>query len=280
MKIGICMSGLPRWGDRKYKMLKSVGYACVDYGMFDTIHPSYSLEGEEFVAFFETEKSLAAEAGIEISQVHGPWRWPPEDNTPENRKERMEMMQKSICATSLMGCKYWVIHPIMPFGVEDLGTEKEKETWDINMAFMRELLATAKEQNVVICLENMPMTRFSLGAPKDILRFVREINDPNFKICLDTGHVSVFHGLSPADALRELAGEVRVLHVHDNDGKADYHWVPGTGVIDWADFGKALREINFVGTFSFEITQLAKLSMEEAEEKYAELLSIAQAIVG
>lgn len=280
MKTGVYTGNLSRWGDEKYRMLKSLGYSCVDYNLADTEIAPYTLDEQEFTAYLLAEKALATDAGIEISQIHGPWRWPPEDGTPENRAERLEKMRRSIKAAALLGCKYWVVHPIMPFGIEDIGTEKEQETWDINLAFMRELLQTAIENDVIICFENMPMTKFSLGAPRDILRFVKEIDNDHFKICLDTGHVSVFPGLSPADALRELGREVRTVHVHDNDGKFDRHWFPYDGVIDWTDFGKALKETDFQGVFSFETVPPAEMPIPEAEKKYADLIRIAEQIIG
>ena len=64
-------------------------------------------------------------------------------------------MKKSIRAASILECKNWVIHPIMPFGVEDIDTGDAEKTWDMNVAFMKELLKTAKEYGVTICLENM-----------------------------------------------------------------------------------------------------------------------------
>lgn len=94
----------------------------------------------------------------------------------------MEKMKTSIRACSYMGCKNWVIHPIMPMGVNDRGIENEKKTRDMNKAFMTELLACAKEYGVVIRLENMPMTGFGIGYPLDILSFTEEMNDDNFKI--------------------------------------------------------------------------------------------------
>lgn len=279
MKIGVYTGNLSRWGDEKYRMLKSLGYSCVDYNLADTEVAPYTLNGQEFAAYLLAEKALVTDAGIEISQIHGPWRWPPEDSTVENRAERMEKMKTSIRATALLGCSNWVVHPIMPFGIEDIGTGKEQETWDMNLAFMQELLDTAKEYDVTICLENMPMTKFSLGAPKDILRFVKEIDDSHFRICLDTGHVSVFPGLSPANALRELGEYVRVLHVHDNDGQYDRHWIPGNGVIDWTDFGKALKESKYQGVFSLETVPAAVLPIPEAEKDYVDMIIIAKKII-
>jgi sugar phosphate isomerase/epimerase len=189
-----------------------------------------------------------------------------------------QKMQKSIGAAALLGAKNWVVHPLMPFGIEDIGTGNEQATWDINVEFMQQLLTTAKEYDVTICLENMPMPKFSLGSVSDVLRFVKRINDRHFKICLDTGHVAVFPGGSPADALRKLGSEVRVLHIHDNDGKSDLHKIPFEGIIDWVDFAKALYEVNYPGVFSYETAPSATVSIEEAEQIYKQMIENAKNI--
>ena len=76
------------------------------------------------------------------------------------------------------------------------------------------------------------MPEFSIGSPSEILKFVKTINDERFKVCLDTGHVAVYEGLTPDGAMRELGDTVRVLHVHDNNGRSDLHYMPYFGVID------------------------------------------------
>lgn len=188
-------------------------------------------------------------------------------------------MKKSIRATAVLGCKNWVIHPIMPYGVSDINTENVQKTWDMNIEFMSELLETAKEYDITICLENMPFLDFSLSKPADILRFVKTINDEHFKICLDTGHVSVFNKLSLGDSVRELDDEIRVLHVHDNKFSQDLHLIPYSGIIDWEDFAKALKEINFKGVFSLEAAPSAKLTTPLFEEMSILLAKIAYEII-
>lgn len=277
MKIGVFTENLSRWGDERYKMLKNIGYDCVDMGISEKL---LTLDEAEFIQTFSEWRRMAEDAGIEISQVHGPWRWPPEDATPENRAERMEKMRKSIRATAILGCKYWVIHPIMPYGIEDLENGKAQETWDLNLAFMKELLVTAKENDVTICLENMPMRKFSLATPADILRFVKAINDEHFKICLDTGHVAIFRDISLADSVRELGDEIRTIHVHDNDGRYDLHRMPHYGIIDWEDFGKALKEVQYQGVFSLETAPSKRIPLEAAELIYKAMAVIAKKIIG
>jgi len=282
LKIGALLkfyeSGYNRYGDEKYKKIKEHGFDCVDFNIMNTETELYVSGEERFKEILLCEKKLAEDAGIKIHQVHGPWRIP-KDSTEADREERMEKMQKSIRAASILGAKYWVIHPLMPCGVDDLVTGFAGSTWEINLTFMRKLLETAKEYGITICLENMPMNNFSISTPEKILEFVQEINDKHFKICLDTGHLARFKVRKTGDAIRLLGDNIKVLHTHDNMGDSDTHQFPYTGIIDWKDFGKALKDINFDGVLSMETAPKADLSDDEFEKKSKELAIIARKIV-
>lgn len=260
MRIGIqCdyTGGFARWGDEKYKRLREIGFDAVDFNMADT---ETELYGENGVELILKQKKLAEEAGIEIFQAHGPWRWPPQDLTEEDRAERIEKMKRSIYLTKLLGCKNWVVHPLMPYGVEDIGSGNEQATYEINIEFLRELTKTAAEHDVTICLENMPMHKFSLAKPEDVLKIAKEINDEHLKVCLDTGHVNVFENiLDVADEVRRVGDEVRVFHIHDNKCQFDLHLIPYFGWTNWEEFAGALRDIGYDGVFSIEAVPPAEL---------------------
>ncbi len=284
MKIGITTNSLDklgygRWGEEMYMKLKDHGYSCTDYNMSSTESVIYTSSQKDSDDMLLHEKQLALQAGIEIIQAHGPWRWPPVDSTEEGRSERMEKMKKSIRAASILGCKNWVVHPLMPYGISEVNTENSQKTRDINISFMKELLKTAKEYDVTICLENMPMQDFSLAKPEAILKFVETINDEHFKACLDTGHVSVFNDLNLGDEVRRLGDKLRVLHVHDNKLNSDLHMMPYFGIIDWSEFALALKDINFDGCFSLETIPPRKLSNDIFEDMCKLLLKIAKEIV-
>lgn len=229
-----------------YKMMKKYGFDYVNMGI-DGAHPN--MTPEEYDAFILQQKKIVEEAGLTVWQIHGPWRYPPHDETEELRAERLALMQNSIRLTSMIGVKYWVIHPIMPFGPDD---DYDTELfWKINYDFFKALLPTAKEYGVTICFENMPMKKLSMSTPEATLKFIHMIDDENFKFCLDTGHASVF-GIDPADAVRTAGKDLKVLHVHDNGGRHDDHFVPLKGVIDWKAFGDALLEIGYDGVYMME----------------------------
>lgn len=267
MKIGIEDAPYNRrfGGEKGYEYLKSLGYDCVDYQRFlNTDTPLFECSETDFDSAVKRDRKIIEDVGLEVFQVHAPWRWPAQDATEEERAERFEKMSKSIRGTALLGSRYFVIHPLMPWGGGSYGPDLRKYR-EINLSFMRNLCREAEKNDVVICFENMPMRALPLSKPEDSLDFVKEIDSPYFKMCLDTGHCAV-HGIQPAEAVRLIGKDIlRTLHVHDNDGNQDLHWVPFTGVIDWEDFSKALQEIGFDGCLSIETSPPKKFTGEVLE---------------
>lgn len=285
MKIGVGLNRLQRlkeysrWGDDCYKKMKEFGFSCVDYNMGNENHIIYTADEATADAYLLREKELSEQAGIEISQTHGPWRWPPKDDTAEARADWLNKMKQAVRATAVLGCKYCVVHPIMPFGIQEIGMPEADLTWKMNLDFMREVVKTAVEYNVTVCLENMPMPRFSMGTPEAVLRFVREIDNEHLKICLDTGHVSVYGSdLNLADEVRRLGDYIKVLHVHDNKYGYDAHLIPGLGDTDWEAFAKALKDIGYKGVFSLETAPSPKWTDDIFAETSVSLVKIAQNI--
>lgn len=282
MKIGVSIEPYGKaanyFGEELFQKLSSFGFSAIDYNISGTLYELYSMDDAAFEQKLFAEKAAAQAAGLEIHQMHGPWRSPPRDATVEDRQERMEKMKRSILAARLLGCKYWVIHPIMPYGALDLDTEDPPKTWALNKAFMGELLQYAKEQDITICLENLPMSKFSMSNPKQILKFVREMNDDHFKICLDTGHSNFFPDVCLSDMVREMGSDLKALHIHDNMGDRDFHLWPTKGIIDWPGFMKALKDIDFQGVFSLETTPDKNLECEPYARAFAELCDLAKQV--
>ncbi|MBO4868072.1 MAG: sugar phosphate isomerase/epimerase [Clostridia bacterium] len=251
-------------------VIKSLGYDCVDFQSFCHTENVFFGEPAEVSRLLKTVRKAAEDAGLTICQTHGPWRWPPQDATKEDRDERFDKMVRSLYGTAELGCSDMVIHPIMPFG--DYQNPHPEEFMEMNLEFFTRLTEEAVKAGVVIDFENMPMPALTLATPAQILGFVKAIDSPNFRVCLDTGHCSVTKS-DPAEAVRLIGKEyLRVLHVHDNDGRSDFHWLPETGVIDWAEFSKALHDIGYEGVFSLETdVKPAGLTEKEYLEKRKEL---------
>ena len=263
MKIGIVdgvFTGVYGYQEGLRRM-RALGFECIDYqGFINTDKELFSFGPDAFEAYLKAQRKMIEDSGLEIIQSHGPWCWPPRNATPEERAERFEKMERSILGTAIIGCKNFVIHPIIPFTTDD--APRANETWEMNLEFFGRLCEIARQHDVVICFENMPWSKFSLASPEAIARFVKQINSPWFKVCLDTGHCLTL-GIQPADGVRQIGKELlQVLHVHDNNGLNDFHWLPYNGIGDWAAFTKALQEIGFDGTLSLEAGLSKKLPLD------------------
>lgn len=281
MKIGVSINIFDncygRFGDEIYQKIKEHGFDAVDFSMSDSHSLLYTMDASSVERTILHHKELAQKAGVEISQVHGTWRYTPRDLEASDRQERME---KSIHLTNLLGCKYWVVHPLIPYGIDDLDGRNYKKTYEINYKFFKELLPFAKENNVTICLENMPWHKFSLSKPENIVKLIKDIKDEHFKMCLDTGHLNIFSDLNIEKELKRCENYLRVLHVHDNIGKIDAHLMPFEGHFDFRTFAHYLKKINFDGVFSFETSPSSKLPTPIFEDMSRCLCNIGKHLVG
>lgn len=234
-----------------FRLMKSHGYSAIDFqGFINTETALWQKSDSGFEAELKNTRKMLEDAGLFVCQTHAPWRWPARNATPEERRERFEKMHKALKGTKTLGAEFFVIHPIMPF--ENAPNQDADEFWAVNAGFLGRVADYAKYYGITVCLENMPFENQCLSTPRQVLEFVEDMNHPNLKVCLDTGHCACL-GVNPGDAVRLLGNEwLKCIHVHDNDGKQDRHQFPRTGVIDWDEFGKALREIGYQGLFSLE----------------------------
>ena len=261
-----------------FEKMKRHGFACADYqNLVNTENALFSASEGEFERTLTEHRKAAEQAGVEIYQVHGPWRYPPRDAAENERAERFEKMKKTLWGTSLLHSRHFVIHPVMPFGPDE---EPDSALfYKINHDFFSALLDEALKYDVVICLENMPFSAHSIARPAEILQFIRSFDDSHMAMCLDTGHSAVL-GVPPAEALREGADLIKTLHVHDNDGRSDFHRAPYDGVIDWAAFSEALSLLPAEVPLSLETQAPAKMPSELHDYFQIGLAKIGETLCG
>lgn len=269
MRIGIESPAYLRYGfEEGARRAKEHGFDCFDYSNFcNTETEFFRLPEAEFEKELRRQRSIFETAGIRVNQSHSPWRFPARDYTPEDRAERLDAMCKAVRGTAYVGGEDFVVHVIMPFG--ENSPENPDAMRQMNVEFMGRLADVAKEYGVKhINIENLPFPKLPINYTCQCLDFVKlmnkETNSDIFRVCLDTGH-SNYCGEKPADAVRMLGSYLGTLHVHDNDGTADAHQIPGLGTIDWDDFSNALAEIGFDGVLNFET--LVPRSVPDGEER-------------
>lgn len=264
MKIGICQSGFRRFGgfDAQTKTMRAHGFEAMDFSEFLDYpnEPVFSLSAKEFEKTLVEYAGIAASNGVTISQTHAPWVYPVANQTDGELELLMQRLIQSIEGTAMLDCESIVVHPFLPFTSHDL--EHEDETIELNIRLLKKLCDKGREMKVDICLENMPMLRFSVGSVRRVISMTDVVCDEKLKICLDTGHCNIFE-VRQSTAIKQIGKDrLKVLHVHDNNAKNDGHLFPYDGNIDWEDFAAGLKEIGFEGVLSLETAPNRKLPDE------------------
>jgi sugar phosphate isomerase/epimerase len=99
-----------------------------------------------------------------------------------------------------------------------------------------EFIKEAERLNTVIAVENI----FDDG-PAPLKALVESLSSPNFRICLDAGHLKLFSEASMEEWFSEIGGFIAEVHIHDNRGKIDDHLPLGDGIIDFQLFFRLLK---------------------------------------
>ena len=109
----------------------------------------------------------------------------------------------------------------------------------------------AESKGVDVALELEPFRLSLLNTVGEMVRFVDDCGHPRVKANIDVSHL-VLADQSPAD-LAQLKGKAIHVHVSDCDGKVHGDLPPGRGVVKFAPYLQAIKDLNFDGAVSIEL---------------------------
>jgi sugar phosphate isomerase/epimerase len=163
------------------------------------------------------------ELGLSVNDIHGSqglekaWESPIE----RQRQAGVELVANRLDMAARLSCHVVVMHAVQP------EAEGERAAyWARLRRSLDELRPLAASRGVRIALENLPEEKF------DTVDRALGLYGPDFLgLCYDSGHGNLTPG--GLDRLERLKGRLIALHLHDNDGAADKHWLPFAGTVDW-----------------------------------------------
>ncbi|MCL5097827.1 MAG: sugar phosphate isomerase/epimerase [Candidatus Omnitrophica bacterium] len=122
------------------------------------------------------------------------------------------------------------------------------QAWDWAAETFRLALDRAAERQVVLCLEPLaPAETNFINTAAEAIRFVRQLNHPNFKIILDVKAMSSETMPIPR-IIRDSWPHFAHFHANDSNLKG-----PGFGEVDFAPIAAALKEVGYSGYVSVEV---------------------------
>ena len=270
MKLGISAAGLmKRFGvEEGLKLVKKSGFDTVDISFSgykkEEAANVYSASEDEFLSYFYKVKKACDDYELEVSQTHGRLTTcVPEEDLSEAIKVNSELDLK---ASNLLKAPVCVFHSIKLRQWENVCLEEEF-LLNKNKEFFEDYLTPlCKKYNVKFAQETHGSSRLIDGPVLDFLgdainlRKSFDLINSDYKcFCLDTGHTNeaiYYGGPDMYSSIKALGSDIKVLHLHDNQGFYDSHLIPmnqAYGAIDWGLVFDALEEVGYNGTYNWEL---------------------------
>ena len=97
MKTGISGYYLDRYGiEDGARLMAKDGYGAIDLSFVNTETEFYSARESDFFILAGKYKAALKKNDISVEQIHGPWRFPAQDRTEDDRAERFGKMTKAL----------------------------------------------------------------------------------------------------------------------------------------------------------------------------------------
>lgn len=151
------------------------------------------------------------------------------------------------------------------------------EQWQWGLETCRRLGDYAGRNGIDIALELEPFRLSLLNSVDAMVRFVDECGHPRVRANIDISHL-VLSDTSPAD-VHKLRGRAIHVHLSDCDGKVHGDLPPGRGVVKFAPYLQAIKELKIDGVVSIELEYAPdpKRIVEWVEEAYRETAKLMDA---
>jgi sugar phosphate isomerase/epimerase len=151
-----------------------------------------------------------------------------------------------------------------------------QEQWRWAVECCRRLGDYAASKNIQIALELEPFRLSLLNSVPAMARFIDDCNHPCVKANIDISHLVLAD--TSANELEALRGKAIHVHISDCDGKTHGDLPPGRGIVKFAPYLQAIKELRMDGVVSIELEyspQPEKI-VEWVEEAYRETARLMQ----
>ena len=208
--------------DEKLRLIKEAG--------FDAVCLWWGNEFAESDGSRTWQMEEALKAGLDVENGHLPYYGCDKMYYSSlDGEERLGFYRESVAEAGRAGLRRLVMHPF------ELSMPADGDM-DLFVSRLDMLIEDGSRSDVAICLENLPdMNSF---------HSIMEKADKRLMICYDSGHNHKDCG-DDLSFLDRYSSKIAAVHLHDNDGSADSHLIPGEGTIRWDEVRDALERTSY-----------------------------------
>ena len=216
---------------------KNLGFDAVEIIPFDT---------DRFPA--KQVRKAAGDLGLTINTGYG---MPPECNVispdPAVRQKGVDLSKKLVDLSIEAGAKVFGGAVYAGWGYLT-GKMRTEDEWKWGVESFTQTAEHAQEcGELVLAIE--PLNRFEshlINIAADAVKFIKDVGLPNAKVHLDTFHMIREENDIPS-AVRATGDQIGYVHACENQ-----RGIPGTGLVPWAEFFRALKETGYDGCVTIE----------------------------
>ncbi len=240
--------------ENNIKKLKELGFDGIELGISG---PAYAWVIEKNL---KKACKIVDKHGLKIYSVHMPFgeHWMNLVSSYEpDRQAIIKWCGKIFGIVDKYSPNSYVFHP------SDMGECKQANYADCLKKLCDSVNEMAKYTKAYVCMENMVGGNLmhSLENMQDYVKGA----DKGYMV-LDVNHTIL---TPPEEVVKAIGSKIKTLHISDNDGVYERHWLPGEGIIKWQEVISALDGIGYEGMFNYEVG--AKYSYEEIKQNYDKL---------
>ncbi|MEA2070739.1 MAG: sugar phosphate isomerase/epimerase family protein [Asgard group archaeon] len=194
-------------------------------------------------------RNYLKDKGLQVT-IHAPFSDLNISSLNDNvRNFAIQEIIKSIDVASKFHSKIVTIHP---GSLGAYGKSFEEEIAQKNFQSIKKLTEYAAGKNIILCLENMPVTPWlqleDTYNPNKIKAIIKKIDNPYLQITWDIGHSNTT-SFTLEEHFIAFKDSIKHVHLHDNlgtiNGWRDTHLKIGEGTINWETIFQLLTEINY-----------------------------------
>ena len=206
-------------------------------------------------AVFRHLAAAIQDAGVAVNSIHVPYCCPGQltrcsisDTDMSTRQQALDMAGVCLERLQALGGRCLVLHP----SGDCVADDERQERIDLLQEGLLQLLARLPETLPMrIGVESLHKTSLGRDA-RDLVEIVDAVGSSRVGICLDTNHANLIENI--VDATRVYGPRLLTLHISDNDGAAERHWLPMRGVIPWQEWMRALAKTGYSGPLVYEVS--------------------------
>ena len=241
--------------------IRELGFEGVDYlGTPEALDEFFTEEACR--ALGDHSRSIGLEPNVFVFQ-DASWN----DACSEKREDSVRHFEKAAQAAKWIGCRIvstlvpmpcgatpWKFNPAAPAIKQGYHMPADycyQKDWDTLMDSYRKCLAIAKRYGLRMSVECFPYSMIS--TPHAMLQLLKDVDDPDFGIQLDTNHLIMQH-IDPEWTIYMLGGK-RIFNVHckDSDAVSRNNIPAGCGITDYPAVIQALKNVGYDGNLSVEL---------------------------